>query len=112
MGIIRKTMSVGTLGLVDFRSDKERTARYTRHTRNAVRAQSKMQAELAKQQAAAAAAHAQVQARYLPAPPQPMQQPVQTPPAGWYQHPSDQQGLARWWDGYQWTGATQPLQLR
>lgn len=29
MGFIRKTMSMGTLGAVDFRSDKERIARKT-----------------------------------------------------------------------------------
>ncbi len=30
MGAIRKTFSVLTFGLIDFRSDKERTARYTK----------------------------------------------------------------------------------
>jgi hypothetical protein len=30
MGLIRKVASVSTLGAVDFRSDKERTARYTK----------------------------------------------------------------------------------
>lgn len=38
MGVMRKITSIGTLGAVDFRSDKERTARYTKQTRNAVRA--------------------------------------------------------------------------
>lgn len=37
MGMIRKYMSVGTAGLIDFRSDKERTARYAKQTRNEVR---------------------------------------------------------------------------
>ena len=37
MGITRKLLSVSTAGLVDFRSDKERTAAYTRQTRNATR---------------------------------------------------------------------------
>jgi hypothetical protein len=37
MGLIRKALSIGTLGAVDFRSDKERTALYTRQTRDAVR---------------------------------------------------------------------------
>jgi hypothetical protein len=37
MGIIRKTMSLSTLGAVDFRSDKERIARSTRQTANATR---------------------------------------------------------------------------
>lgn len=39
MGMIRKMTSVSALGLVDFRSDEERTARCTRQTRNATRAQ-------------------------------------------------------------------------
>lgn len=89
MGIIRKTISVSTAGLVDFRSDKERTARYSRQTRNAVRAQSQMQADLAAQQ--------------MTTPPP---QPVRMTP-GWYQHPGDPAGLARWWDGNGWTGSTQ-----
>ncbi|MFJ6183796.1 hypothetical protein [Streptomyces sp. NPDC092295] len=46
MGIIRKTMSVGTLGAVDFRSDKERTAAYTK----AAKKQAKKQTKLLKQQ--------------------------------------------------------------
>ena len=33
MGFLRKTLSLGSGGLVDFRSDKERTAAYTRRTR-------------------------------------------------------------------------------
>jgi len=34
MGITRKTLSVLTFGLIDFRSDKERTARYTKQLRD------------------------------------------------------------------------------
>lgn len=37
MGLTRKILSVSTAGLVDFRSDKERTAAYTRQTRDATR---------------------------------------------------------------------------
>lgn len=37
MGIIRKSASVYSLGLIDFRSDKERTARSTRLTKRAVK---------------------------------------------------------------------------
>jgi len=33
MGLIRKTLSVSTFGAVDFRSDKERAAAYTRGTK-------------------------------------------------------------------------------
>ncbi|MFF3249769.1 hypothetical protein ACFYWP_01895 [Actinacidiphila glaucinigra] len=46
MGMIRKTLSIGTLGLVDFRSDKERTAAYTKATKK----QTKKQTKLLKQQ--------------------------------------------------------------
>ncbi|MDJ0464858.1 hypothetical protein [Streptomyces sp. H27-C3] len=47
MGIIRKSMSVTTLGVVDFRSDKERTAAYAKATKK----QAKLQTKLMKQQA-------------------------------------------------------------
>ncbi|WP_432006272.1 hypothetical protein [Streptomyces parvus] len=47
MGITRKLMSVSTLGAVDFRSDKERTASYTKATAK----QAKKQAKLLKKQA-------------------------------------------------------------
>ena len=41
MGMTRKLMSVSTLGLVDFRSDKERTAAYTKGVRSEARKQTK-----------------------------------------------------------------------
>ena len=37
MSLTRKTLSTFTLGAVDFRSDKERTARYTKQTRKVAR---------------------------------------------------------------------------
>ena len=37
MGVIRKTMSMSTLGLVDWKSDKERIAASTRKTKKAVK---------------------------------------------------------------------------
>lgn len=46
VGLIRKTMSLSSLGLVDFRSDKERTAAYTKATKK----QTKKQTKLLKQQ--------------------------------------------------------------
>lgn len=45
MGMTRKTMSVLSLGLIDFWSDKERTARYAKQTRNAARKQLKLTKE-------------------------------------------------------------------
>ncbi|MGY1810147.1 DUF2510 domain-containing protein [Blastococcus sp. SYSU D00669] len=123
MGLIRKSMSVSTLGLIDFRSDKERIARSTRRTDKAVRAQTKAQAEqhAAQMQAMAAQAQAQLAATYqlqnqaaqqaqLAA----LQQgqvalpPQQAPAAGWYPDPQDNAGLMRWFDGSGWTEHTQP----
>lgn len=42
MGVIRKTLSLSTVGLIDFRSDKERTARSTRQTAKATKQQTKL----------------------------------------------------------------------
>jgi large subunit ribosomal protein L7/L12 len=53
MGLIRKMMSVSSLGAVDFRSDKERTAAYTK----AAMREAKKQTELQRQQAAQQAQH-------------------------------------------------------
>ncbi|MEX1655483.1 hypothetical protein ABZ960_20240 [Streptomyces pseudovenezuelae] len=50
MGIIRKTLSVGTLGAVDFRSDKERTAAYAKATKKQAKKQTKLMKEQAKLQ--------------------------------------------------------------
>lgn len=32
------------------------------------------------------------------------------PPAGWYPDPHGRTGLSAWWNGEEWTGATQPTQ--
>ncbi|MCU1592467.1 MAG: hypothetical protein JWP11_3723 [Frankiales bacterium] len=48
MGLTRKIMSMSTLGAVDFRSDKERTAAYTRATRNEQRKQTSIMRKQAK----------------------------------------------------------------
>lgn len=50
MGITRKTMSVFTLGAVDFRSDKERAAAYARGTRKHARKAAKEAKRLRKLQ--------------------------------------------------------------
>lgn len=99
MGIIRKTMSVSTAGLIDFRSDKERTAAYGKGVRKEAKKQTKlMQQQLAAQQASAqppAPAHAPM--------PVPVQPPTpQLPPAGWYQD-ANNPAVNRWFDGTQWT---------
>ena len=56
MGFFRKVTSVSTLGLVDFRSDKERTAAYTKRSAKEARKQTALQTaqlEHAKAQSAA-----------------------------------------------------------
>lgn len=42
MGVIRKSTSIFTLGLVDYRSDKERAARSSRLTKRAVKKNNKL----------------------------------------------------------------------
>ena len=42
MGLTRKTMSLFTMGAVDFRSDKERTAAYTKGVRHQARKQTRI----------------------------------------------------------------------
>jgi hypothetical protein len=52
MGMTRKTMSLLTLGLIDFRSDKERAAAYGRGTKKAAKKsarEAKRQRELLEQ---------------------------------------------------------------
>lgn len=112
MGIIRKTMSMGTAGLVDFRSDKERIARNTKQTKKSVQEQTKIQTELAAAQARAAAeqAAAAVAAQQFYANQARAQQvPAQTSTGahpGWFYAQGDPPGTERLWDGSQWTSST------
>jgi hypothetical protein len=96
MGLIRKSLSISTLGLVDFRSDRERTARYSKQTRNAARANVVQNMKLIAQQ------NEMLRQGYQGAAAQPT-----TPAPGWY--PDQQyQGYVRWWDGARWTDSVQP----
>lgn len=99
MGIFRKITSVSTLGIVSYRNNEERTAKYTRQTRNAARAQVAQQAmnlELQRQQLEALN-HANVREEMRP----------QATPAGWYPDPGNP-AFVRWFDGAQWTNHVQP----
>ncbi|MFJ4653850.1 DUF2510 domain-containing protein [Nocardia sp. NPDC088792] len=85
--------------MVRFRTPQERTARFTRQTRNAARKSVKLQAtevNLQRWQLAASVRAAQ------PVRPAPV-------PAGWYASPG-RPGLVQWWDGIQWTSHIQQLQ--
>ena len=121
---MRKMTSISTLGLVDYRSDKERIAKYTRQTRNATRATVAQNMAMLENQRKGLAQdhvhHVESQAnafvlehqRQQVAPgrhAQPQQQIAPPPyvpnsiPAGWY---DDGHGATRWYDGQQWTPHT------
>lgn len=90
MGMIRKTLSISTFGIIDFWSDKERIARYTKQTRNATRRQMRQDRVLSKGQTVT------LQASMTP-------MPGGTPP-GWYPVGP----LLYHWDGEAWTGEHRP----
>jgi hypothetical protein len=101
VGITRKFLSMGTGGLVDFRSDKERTARNTargaRAARQAAfeaRRQTALLAEQTRLLVQEQAVHAATPVR--PAAPPPVA------PAGWFPDPLDL-AQSRYWDGGRWT---------
>ena len=89
MGVFRKLTSVSTLGMVDYRSDKERIARSTRKTSKEAR----QQTELMQQQVAMQQQQLQMQAQQMG------QQASSLPAPGWYPHPA---GGQRYWDGQAW----------
>lgn len=99
MGLIRKTMSVGTLGMIDYRSDKERMARSARLTKEATRKGNRQQKHLMEQQNALLAQQVAAQQQIL------AMQSAQFAAPGWYDDGSHQ---LRWWDGRQW-GAVQSV---
>jgi hypothetical protein len=109
VGLIRKGMSLSTMGLVSYRDKEERAAKYAKQTRNAARAQVAQQAMMLEHQRQQINQmdHANVREEVrdqrafygTPAP--------QSPPAGWYADPQDGR-QTRWFDGHNWTEFTQP----
>lgn len=104
MGIIRKTASLGTMGIIPFSSPAERaikrnkaqtkaakqTARHTKQTRNAARVAALGSLVGAVQnQAMLAQGREEVDRQ------------AQLTPAAWYPDPSDPR-MVCWWDGVQW----------
>lgn len=97
MGLIRKVTSMGTAGLVDFRSDKERTAKYTKASKKEGRRQTAIMQQQLRLQQQAANQPVPVQPPVLLPPPAP---PVT--PAGWHPDPTLRHEL-RYFDGARWT---------
>lgn len=80
MGMIRKFTSLSTMGLVNFRSTREREVAYLRRIARTVAAQERQERREQKAE----------ELRLAMAP----------PPAGWY----EVGGHMRYWDGFRWTG--------
>jgi hypothetical protein len=89
VGLIRKSLMLGTGGLVRGSSKKQRVAKKSLRE---LREQTKLQRQANALQPAPAA----------PQPPAPA-----GPPAGWYPSPT-QQGATQWWDGARWTEHFRP----
>lgn len=105
MGIFRKVTSMGTAGLVDFRSDKERTARYTKGSKKEAKKQTAIMQQQLRLQQRAANQPAPAQAPPQPVPFQPAPHPpASTTAAGWHPDPTLRHEL-RWFDGLRWSNA-------
>jgi hypothetical protein len=114
MGIIRKAVSVSTLGLVKFRSDGEAAAKAGKQTAKAAKANVVQNMALIDLQRQTLAQHQQgtaLQATQVAATMNVEQaiagQRVAPPslPPGWYKDPTDSRALC-WWDGISWNTET------
>jgi hypothetical protein len=119
MGLIRKSLSLTSMGVVDFQSDKERTARSARLTKQAIRAQTRaINHQTRSNQSAAAstaawiAPHESVSVQQImpPSGAIPADKIMATVEAGWYPEPSGAP-LYRWWSGYRWMEHTKPMPI-
>ena len=107
MGIFRKIASVSTLGAIDFRSAKDRTAAYSRGTRTQARKQTKIMAKADRRERKAARQakaldHAYRTAPRIEATPSPVTPTRPSPafwPAGWYTI----EGRELYWNGTAWS---------
>ncbi|MPQ96476.1 DUF2510 domain-containing protein [Modestobacter sp. I12A-02628] len=113
MGILRKTMSISTAGMIGYRSKGERAVKYAKQTRNAARVQVvqtgvmiENQRQMINQNDHANVREAVRDMRGELGAPAPV--PVVAPPAGFYSDPQGDASLLRWFDGLQWTSMTRP----
>jgi uncharacterized protein DUF2510 len=88
MGLFRKVTSISTLGAVDFRSAKDRSAAYAKRSKKEAKRQTELQRQMLEQLLQR----------------QPAQQLI---PPGWYVDPGSP-GYVRFWDGRVWTGEVRP----
>lgn len=96
VGLSRKIASISTAGLVNYRNDGERTAKYTRQTRNATRLAAIQNGKMLNNQERQIT---QAQVHFVEE--QVAAMPPGAPPPGWYPNPAD--GTSPWWwDGVQW----------
>lgn len=107
MGLIRKTMSVSTMGVIKYRTPAQSARRNARLTRRHNRIQSAATSAGAKYQRQQVQLMQQQLAMQQQAMLPPQQQHFPGSPAGWYVDPYDPR-FVRYWDGNQYTQHVQP----